>query len=267
MKELLILISCLFSLCLTAQKVKIIGRPIGDNKIEILIENETEFGQSVELSCELMGMASDEQLPMTRFLSAGEKSLFVTLKPKDIYIPYSYATSIKYVEGNITAVHDDSFVYHLPYPSGKSYNVDQGYFGDKTHQNKYALDFHMDTGSEVSAVRDGIVTKVVEKNDRGCPSEHCNQFNNHILITHSDGSIADYSHLKKNGAKVKVGDKVLAGDIIAISGATGWASGPHLHLEIYTMTWDGQKTIPAQYYLTKSEIGIPQQGFRYKNEL
>ena len=39
--------------------------------------------------------------------------------------------------------------------------------------------------------------------------------------------------MQKDGAKVKEGDKIETGQIIALSGNTGWASGPHLHFQVY----------------------------------
>ncbi|MFY0601055.1 MAG: peptidoglycan DD-metalloendopeptidase family protein [Cyclobacteriaceae bacterium] len=260
----ILFLGLVFSNFLFAQKVEITTKAIEDNRIQIIIQNKTKLDQSVELDCKLDGMTASESLPKTQFVRAGAEAVFVTLSPKDIYKAHSFGTSIRYVEGNVMAAHDDDFIYRLPYPKGKTYKVDQGYLGNKTHQNQYALDFNMNTGSEIAAIRDGVVSKVEDKNDRGCPSENCNPYNNYIIITHEDGSIADYSHLKKRGAKVKVGDQVKAGDIIGLSGATGWASGPHLHLEVYTVSWNKHKTIEAKYYLGKGEVGIPKEGMTYK---
>jgi murein DD-endopeptidase MepM/ murein hydrolase activator NlpD len=248
---------------LYAQQVEIVPKKTDDNQIQIFIKNGTKQAHSVELDCELKGMKASDSLPITLFIPPNGELSFVKLKPIDIYKAHSYATSIRYVVGDVSAVHNDSTIYYLPFPKGKKYRVDQGYLGTKTHQNQYALDFNMDEGAEIAAIRSGVVTKVVENNDRGCPSESCTQFNNYILITHKDGSIADYSHLRKNGAKVKVGDEVNVGDVIALSGATGWASGAHLHLEVYTMTWEGQKTIPVNYYLDKEKNGVPEEGQGY----
>jgi len=38
-----------------------------------------------------------------------------------------------------------------------------------------------------------------------------------------------YAHLKENGVYVRVGQRVGVGQQIAISGNTGFTSGPHLH--------------------------------------
>ena len=129
--------------------------------------------------------------------------------------------------------YDKDFEYQLPFRKGQSFLINQGYNGSASHRNLNALDFDMPIGTEITAVRGGIVTETVDTNSKSCPEEKCNQYNNFIRVFHTDGTFAEYTHIKKDGALVKAGDEVKAGDVIALSGNVGWSSGPHLHLVIY----------------------------------
>ncbi|GFP20661.1 murein hydrolase activator, partial [Candidatus Hakubella thermalkaliphila] len=55
-------------------------------------------------------------------------------------------------------------------------------------------------------------------------------YGNHIVIYHGGGISTLYSHNSRNA--VSVGQKVEAGQIIGYVGATGNATGPHLHFEV-----------------------------------
>ena len=54
-----------------------------------------------------------------------------------------------------------------------------------------------------------------------------------IVIQHPDGSRAGYWHLQKDGALVNVGDTVSKGQVIGLSGKTGYAFQPHLHFIVW----------------------------------
>ncbi len=55
---------------------------------------------------------------------------------------------------------------------------------------------------------------------------------NYVCIYHADGTVANYAHLNTKGVVVKEGDFVNQGQLIAYSGNTGYADGPHLHFEL-----------------------------------
>ncbi|MEV4415927.1 M23 family metallopeptidase [Catellatospora sp. NPDC049609] len=52
-----------------------------------------------------------------------------------------------------------------------------------------------------------------------------------VIVDHGNGVRTVYGHA--SSLLVKVGDKVQAGDIIALTGSTGHSFGPHLHLEVH----------------------------------
>lgn len=59
-----------------------------------------------------------------------------------------------------------------------------------------------------------------------------NSYGNYILINHDNGYYTLYAHLKYGSIKVKKGTKVLKGEVIGRMGATGRATGVHLHFEV-----------------------------------
>lgn len=130
---------------------------------------------------------------------------------------YSYKFESNSGDKNLTR-YDSDYVYELPFRKGKDVLLFQGYNGSFSHQNENALDFKMPEGTEVLAARDGIVVKVIQNFSVGCLDETCKKNTNLILIYHSDGTFASYAHIQFNGAKVKEGDIVKAGELIALSG-------------------------------------------------
>lgn len=90
-----------------------------------------------------------------------------------------------------------------------------------THQG---LDFRVPTGTTVSAVNSGKIILARPLFFEG----------NCIVIDHGQGLLTLYLHLSK--FSVKEGDEVEKGQPIGISGGTGRATGPHLHLAV---RWQG----------------------------
>lgn len=146
--------------------------------------------------------------------------------------------------------HNDQHIYQLPFTHGQKYRLGQGYFGSATHKkpNPYALDFNMDIGTAICAARDGIVAEVKQDSNIGGPSPRFAKHGNHITLYHQDGTFATYAHLKKNGALVKPGDRVRAGQKMGLSGNTGQSSGPHLHFEVFQYNTKGEsRNLPVSF--------------------
>lgn len=90
-----------------------------------------------------------------------------------------------------------------------------------------AIDIGAPDGTPVQAALSGVVlgtgnTDLV----RGCYS-----FGKWILIVHGNGLSTLYSHL--SSIDVSKGQSVLTGQVIGLSGRTGYATGPHIHFGVY----------------------------------
>ena len=162
---------------------------------------------------------------------------------------------------------DSSYVYALPYKEGKSHLLIQGYFSRLSHKERAALDFKMKRGTKVCAAREGIVVRVKEDSDKGGWSRKYRPYGNNIVIQHPDGSRAGYWHLKYNGALVNVGDTVKKGQVIGLSGKTGYAALPHLHFIAWNFNERGEwQQVPTRFQTSKG-IKYLRSWKRYKNDL
>jgi len=99
---------------------------------------------------------------------------------------------------------------------------------------KNSIDFIVPIGTPIKAAADGIVIDLKSDSDKGGVNKQYEKFENFIEIRHND-EYSYYGHIQKNGAVVKIGDKVRTGQIIGYSGATGWLANikkPHLHFMV-----------------------------------
>ncbi len=83
------------------------------------------------------------------------------------------------------------------------------------------VDFAAPRGTPVWATADGTVDFVGVKGGYG----------NVVEVRHSNGVSTLYAHLSAFAQGVRAGTRVSQGQTLAFVGATGWATGPHLHYE------------------------------------
>ncbi len=143
-------------------------------------------------------------------------------------------------------VHNDAYIYKLPWIKGVGYFVTQGAFSNYnySHAGIYAWDFGMPNGTPVLAARPGKVIAVVDGRDWGtsCPNGNLGScYNgNFVVIQHDDSSVAYYLHLTKGSLSVIEGSTITVGTKVGLSGSTGntcgdntcTSPGPHLHFQV-----------------------------------
>ncbi|MBN1463435.1 MAG: M23 family metallopeptidase [Paludibacteraceae bacterium] len=131
----------------------------------------------------------------------------------------------------------DESLYILPFLLGEKHKVIQGNCAPNkkpwTHYGnlRYAYDFEMPIGTPIIAAYSGTVLFV---RDEFTDNDHGKNQGNAIVILQEDGTYALYAHLTHKGSKVKIGQIVKQGDIIALSGNSGESPIPHLHFQVNT---------------------------------
>jgi murein DD-endopeptidase MepM/ murein hydrolase activator NlpD len=173
---------------------------------------------------------------------------------------------VKLLQKNIIK-DDTSYVYSLPFEKNKKYFLIQGYFSHFSHKERAALDFKMKRGTTVCAARGGVVVRVKEDGDRGGLNKKYRPFGNNIVIEHDDGTRSGYWHLQKDGALVNVRDTVKQGQVIALSGKTGYTALPHLHFLVWRFDGKGQWQQVATRFRTSKGIKYLRSFKKYKNPL
>ncbi|MEJ2296995.1 MAG: M23 family metallopeptidase [Woeseiaceae bacterium] len=112
------------------------------------------------------------------------------------------------------------------------------YFGKRTDPftgkpaNHTGIDFAGKLGAEIVAVADGVVTWSGDRYGYGIMVE----------INHGNGFSTRYAHNSEN--LVSVGDEIRKGQVIALMGETGRATGPNLHFEVLQ---NGRRVNPVKF--------------------
>ncbi|MHC8950114.1 M23 family metallopeptidase [Sphingobacterium hungaricum] len=232
----------------------------------VYVDNDAIYPQSLLLQFKLTNLAFDNDNYSIFVLPAKTKRYKIgNLTVQNPRLKNSFSYTTKTTKGDVLLdVKTNAVVYDLPYKKGNSFKVSQGYNGNLSHKNEFALDFTMPIGTEILAAREGTVIEVVQHNTKSCPQEECKKFNNYITVLHNDGSFASYVHINYNGARCKVGEVINRGDVIALSGNTGWSSGPHLHFVCFFGGFDAVRSFETKFKLNDgSLVSVLDEGKSY----
>ena len=235
--------------------------------IVFLATNLREFPITFTLRVRSRHLIAQGPGTITETLGGKQSRLVMRLKEEGGDRKGRYRISCDWTIGDKDALHDEEQLYLLPYESGKSYRVLQGYSSRFSHigLEQYAVDFNMSVGTPVHAARAGVVARIEETNDIGCWENGCGAYANYIVIVHNDGTTGEYYHLQQNGALVEVGDHIIAGQRIALSGNTGHTTMPHLHFAVYRAAeWGNTQSIPVRFLSSAGIVERPRRGGRYQ---
>lgn len=211
------------------------------------------------------------------FLALRQRGGKLMLTPLQLYSPEK--NLYNYLSSKERLAYSNYVRFRLPFLG--RWIVSQGYDGNITHKGDWskALDFvivdsEMKTYTQyaikpenfycynkpVLAAANGYVTEIidhVEDNEIGKINQTDN-WGNTIVLRHGEGLFTKMCHLRKHSFKVKTGDYVKQGDVVAACGNSGRSPEPHLHFQVQVTPYVGSKTLPypfAAYNITKGPTG------------
>lgn len=245
-----------------------------------VVESQTESGViltmkshyarefTVTIKATLKNLVASRTLPFTT--EAAGRSSFelvrfrVADKSKGWHFDYRYDWQV----GGRGSLKRSDADYTIPFPAGVRPQVVQGALGAYSHYagsgSEEAVDWDVPEGTTVCAAREGRVVAVRDDSTFTGSDPDLKPLGNYVVIKHADDTFAEYQHLQRGGALVKIGQEVKTGEPIAKSGNTGFSSGPHLHFAVF-QTIDGKKrrTLP---FRMKSHDGAVLQLARTRSE-
>jgi urea transporter/murein DD-endopeptidase MepM/ murein hydrolase activator NlpD len=221
------------------------------------------------------------------FLVLRVKSGKLTLTQFQYYSPeinlYTYRSNIDRMTGI------QFFPLHLPFWG--EWTVSQGYSGKYTHKGEWesAIDFVLvdemnsthKTSSKstedfycynkpVISPADGIIVEIIDHIDDNEPGKvnSTHNWGNTVIIKHTNNLYTQISHLKHDSFRLKKGDYVHQGEIIAQCGNSGRSPEPHVHFQVQSTPLIGAKTLhyPLGYYLQRTANGFLLKSFTIPSE-
>ena len=268
MKRILFLFLCIFfsNILLAQQKPINIFYEKSDHGFVFFANNNEEVPYTVQINFQNLEnlKANSGEKSFIRTIPANVSSQkILELKKISEKKGTSFDFNFLYNIGDPSLSVDENYPYLLPFKHGKKVRVGQGNNGSGTHKGINAIDFNLEIGDSVFAARDGLVVEVKQDSNVGGNDPKFEPFGNFIKVYHEDGTLGSYVHLVQNGSLVKKGDQIKKGQLIGISGNTGWSSGPHLHFMV-SQNIDFQNiTLPVKFMNYEGELFIPRESRSY----
>lgn len=219
--------------------------------IDFYIYNKELYDITITITFPVLeNMASTKDLPYSLTVYGGDTVQAFSLYFVNPNLDWNYNYEYHWTIGSMEAEHDDSYIYSLPYESGYSYSIVQGFNSSFSHfgDDSYAIDWDMPEGTPVLAAREGVVVDIKDIYSEGKADPSYKNYGNYVMIRHYDGTIGRYYHFMQYGIEVSEGQEVEAGDYLGLSGNTGYTTGPHLHFDVFKAL-DGyrRETLPIMF--------------------
>ena len=124
-------------------------------------------------------------------------------------------------------------------PNGETYS---GEFKDNRSFHAYGTEILAVADGVVGGLKDGILENVPGRTSRAVPITLETVGGNYVALDLGGNRFAFYAHLQPGSFKVKLGDRVRKGQVLALLGNSGNSTEPHLHFQVT----DGNSTLGSE---------------------
>jgi murein DD-endopeptidase MepM/ murein hydrolase activator NlpD len=192
-----------------------VGKKPGNYILDIRVAGKEPFKKDITVAKRIFPVTPLVITPALKKKGYTAKKIITTIQKKENVSLASVLSAI-----------DPNAYFHKPFADPLSNIQIVGNFGDIRAAKNYKIqhlgvDLKAAVGTPVFATNDGVVVFI---------GKNMPDYGNTIVIDHGLGIYSLYLHLSK--FNVKKGQMVTQGQTIALSGATGYVLGPHLHFSI-----------------------------------
>jgi len=192
-----------------------------DSGVEIKASNQSDSPKIVTLNLTVLeNLSTYEGNPITQTVMPNSSSTMCKLRVVDKSKGTNFNYRYQYITGTCDVKFDPIAIYLLPVKDGKSTRI-----GSVTSIEKYikrsndemvmGYSFEAEQNDTIYAIRRGVVYGIEDEKD-----DYANEFykseENKLSVYHKDGSVAQYVRIKKGSALIKNGEKVEAGQPLAL---------------------------------------------------
>ena len=200
----------------------------------------------------------NEPLPYIKLLEPGFNSLFTLQRDLNADVPrFNY--QIKYFRSNPMAKVNLDFPYLIPLAPGteaRPFDVEdvKGFWGETEPEGWLATGFEVSPGEVVYAARNGIVAEVIGAERNTDSQTWYNTWTNVITLLQPDGTLMCYRNVIDPKKKLKLGDKIFAGQSLGVVPA----GAKKLVLLLYQESLNSKDLmfIVPQFVISKNEVAM-----------
>ena len=227
----------------------------------LAVERATLTDQQTQLTLTAVGFSSETSINLAQYTRSDGWKYLAHLLPESMegnrirvrvphLTPAEYLVILRNPDGGLSEparfVLETRTAYGLPYAANEHWRMTQGPYGAFSHfgRAQHAYDLAPGSSPFVRAMRAGTV-RAYDLGLGQTPSKRI--FGNYITIDHGDGEYSHYAHLKSGTFLVHTGEKVEAGQRLAVAGTSGYSFGVHLHVQVTRSAAISTPSIPFRF--------------------